>query len=314
MRAMFRFAACRAVTTALVVAGLPVQAKELKVVASIKPVHSLAASLMQGAGKPQLIVAGAASPHAMALKPSQAEAIAAADLVVWIGPQLETFLRGPIKALADKASIVTLQEAPGLVTLELREGGLFEEHEEKGEAAHGHEDHEQFDAHIWLDPKNAAIMAAAIARALAKADPGNAILYKDNLARLLAELATLESEISSAMAALKHGRFIVFHDAYQYFEARFGIAASGAITLNPEAPPGAQRIAEIRQRVRAEAIDCIFSEPQFEPKIVSAILEGTPVRSGVLDPLGSAIEAGPALYTALLQAMAANLTQCLAPR
>ena len=305
-----------AIVAAFISSGLcGTQAQALNVVASIKPVHSITAALMQGAGGPQLIIGGVASPHATALKPSQAAALANADLVVWVGPQIETFLHDPLEALADKARILTLSQVPGLVRLPLREGGLFEPHEDAAHDADGHAQNEaEFDGHLWLDPLNARAMAEAIAAALGEADPRNAALYRDNLARLKQALDALSEETAQAMADLKAGRFIVFHDAYQYFEARFGVAARGAITINPDVTPGAQRIGEIRRKVAAQAIDCVFTEPQFSPKIVSAIVDGMQVRTAILDPLGADIDEGPQQYPALIRAIAASFRQCLAPR
>ncbi len=326
--------AANAIKPALAVAlmtlatGTPLAAP--KVVASIKPVHSLVASVMQGVGTPDLIVEGAGSPHAYALRPSQAGEIEQADIVFWVGHDLEPFLEKPLETLGTGATIVELADAPGMTLLAPREGGAFEKHDhDEDEHAHGedgngeeqhakdgHEDHAhehgEADPHLWLDPRNAAAMVASIADTLAKADPDNAATYKANAEKTVARLEEQETRLNGMLSPVKGRPFIVFHDAYHYFENRFGLTAAGSITISPEVAPGAERVAEIRARLAATNAACVFSEPQFEPKIIRIVTEGSEARSGVLDPLGAAIEPGPDLYFELLDAMARSFRDCLA--
>ncbi|MCC0016799.1 MAG: zinc ABC transporter substrate-binding protein, partial [Rhodobiaceae bacterium] len=292
------------------------------VVASIKPVHSLVATVMGNTGRPALIVEGAGSPHTYALKPSQARMLSGAKLVFWIGPGLEAFLEKPLETLSGGARVVALDDVDGLVRLGLREGGTFEAHDhghgEDGDhdaqaAAsedHGH-GHEPFDTHLWLDPRNAVAMGHAIAQALAQADPANAETYFANAAALEVRLRSLEAEISEALAPVRDKPFVVFHDAYHYFENRFALAATGSVTVSPEVRPGAERVAHIHERLASLQETCVFAEPQFEPKILSAITEGTDVRAGTLDPLGAGLPAGPDLYPTLLRDMAREFRHCL---
>lgn len=283
------------------------------VVVSVKPIHSLVASIMQGVGEPKLIVEGAASPHTYSMKPSNAAALQDADIVFWVGHGLEAFLEKPLQALASGATIIELEDAPGLTKLKFREGGAFEtdDHagEDHGEHEHAHED--GFDAHLWLDPMNAMAMAAAIEKTLSAQDPANAVTYQTNLSALNANIASLDKEVAETIAPVKDKPFIVFHDAYQYFEHRYGVRAVGSITVSPETMPGAERLSQIRQKVSELGASCIFAEPQFEPKLINVVMEGTQARSGVLDPEGATLAAGPNLYIDLMRAMATSLRQCL---
>lgn len=294
---------------------------QVKVVTSIKPVHSLVAAVMDGVGAPDLIIEGAGSPHNYALKPSQARMLEAADVVFWVGPELETFLEKPLQTIATSATAVELFDADGLVRLPYREGATFEKH---GHDAHddGHEGHDdgqeahdhgedRHDSHVWLDPVNAKAMVREIARHLSEADPDNAAAYGANADRTLNRLDTLIADVNAMVAPVRDKPFVVFHDAYRYFENRFGLQAAGSITLSPEHAPGAERIAEIRDRIAAISAVCVFSEPQFEPKLVETVIEGTRARIGVIDPLGADLPAGPDLYFTVIGGMAGSLKACL---
>ena len=315
---------------------------EVNVIASIKPVHSLVAAVMKGAGEPSLIVDGAGSPHTYSLKPSQAAALQDADLVFWIGDDLEAFLEKPISTIGNGKSI-ELIHSHGLETLGLREGGAFEkhshgdehaeddhdhdhdveaasnhdeagDHDHEADHAESHEDHHhdgEIDMHVWLDPVNAKAMVHEIEEALAKADPDNAALYEKNAADLSERIDTLTTELATEVAPVKDKGFIVFHDGYQYFEHRFGLSAAGSITVSPDVMPGADRIREIQARIGELGATCVFAEPQFEPKLITVVTEGSDARSGVLDPLGADIEAGPELYFTLMRNMAGSFETCL---
>ncbi|MCZ4290774.1 zinc ABC transporter substrate-binding protein [Hoeflea alexandrii] len=323
---------------------------EVNVVASIKPVHSLVAAVMEGVGEPGLIIEGAGSPHNYALKPSQAQMLEKANLVFWIGHELEAFLEKPLETVGANARSVELIDAHDLVRLGFREGGAFEkhshgdqddhdeaaaaghddhddhgnektaeaghdeddhDHEKTGEAGHEGHDHGAFDAHVWLDPMNAKAMVHEIEEALIAADPDNAAKYEANAEAVSAKLDTLIAEVGAELEPVKDKGFIVFHDAYQYFEKRFGVTASGSITVSPEVMPGAERITEIRARVQELGAACVFAEPQFEPKLISTVIEGTQARSGVIDPLGAELENGPDLYFHVIRKMASSIKTCL---
>lgn len=308
-----------ALVTATLMTGTTMAAPN--VVASIKPVHSLVAAVMEGVGEPKLLVTGNASPHTYALRPSDAGALEAADIVFWTGHGMELFLADALNTLAADATSIEFAEVDGLALLPVREGGAFAEHaHEEGEHAHeehaketGDHDHAEGEAdlHFWLDPANAKVMVTAIADTLSAADPENAAAYAANAERELAELDALTAELQQTLAPVAGEPFIVFHDAYQYFENRFGLTLAGSITVSPEATPGAQRIGELKARVTELGATCVFAEPQFEPAIISAITEGTEARSGVLDPEGGLLTAGPDLYPQLLRGLAVSLVECL---
>ncbi len=317
-----RFAKSLLLASTILVATSFAARAEINVVASFKPVHSLVAAVMEGVGTPGIIIEGAGSPHTYSLKPSQAQMLEKADVVFWIGHELEAFLEKPLETIASKATSVELIDARDLVKLGYRDGGPFEKHKhdedvhaEEGhaeEAKAGHDNgHDKFDSHIWLDPMNAKAMVHEIEEALAKADPVNADKYEANAKAFSAKLDALVAEVSAELAPVKGKGFIVFHDAYQYFENRFGVPASGSITVSPEVMPGAERVGEIRGKVKELGAACVFAEPQFEPKLVATVIEGTDARSGVIDPVGSSLDNGPELYPTLIRAMAKSLSTCL---
>jgi zinc transport system substrate-binding protein len=301
------------------------------VVVSIKPVHSLVAAIMRGVGEPKLIVDGAASPHTYNLRPSNARTLEKADLVFWVGPGLEAFLQKPLEALASKATVVELEDAKGLEKLPFREGGAFEAHDDDDEghgehaghtddaSGHGHDhknddgDHEHgaYDTHLWLDPANAKAMAQEIETALIAADAGNAATYQANTKKLIDDIDALDAELAETVRPVKDKPFIVFHDAYQYFEHRYGVKTAGSITVSPETLPGADRVSQIQEKVRQLGATCVFAEPQFEPKLVSVITEGTAAKSATLDPEAATLEPGPDLYFQLMRGIAGSLKNCL---
>jgi zinc transport system substrate-binding protein len=297
-------------------AAAPALADAPKVVTSIKPVHSLVSAVMQGVGEPVLIVRGAASPHDYALKPSDAKALQGADLVFWVGEALETFLAKPLTAVPKTVRVVELMDSAEITLLQAREGGTWERHDHGHAHRHDHagEDHGDVNTHIWLDPANAKVMAETAAVALAARDPAHAATYKANAEAYAKRLDALDAELKAALAPVAERPFVVFHDAYQYFEKRYGLNAVGAITVSPERAPSAKRVAAIRARIRKLGAVCVFAEPQFEPKLVDTLIEGTGAKKGTLDPEGAAIPDGPELYPALLRSLANSLTGCLAPR
>jgi zinc transport system substrate-binding protein len=282
------------------------------VVASIKPVHALVAAVMGEAGTPDLLVRGAASPHAYALRPSDARALEGADVVFWTGPGFELFLSEALESLAGKARVVALAEAPGLALLPLREGGAFEPHDSGDDHDHDHDHgHGEADLHFWLDPQNASLTLPLIAAALSAADPANAAVYEANAVAEAGRLDALQAEVAAILAPVREKPFIVFHDAYQYFEARFGLAAAGSLTVSPEAMPGAARIAALRRKVIETGAACVFAEPQFSPAIIGAVIEGTGAKTGTLDPEGATLAEGPGLYADLLLGLARGFAECL---
>ena len=294
---------------------------EIKVVASIKPIHSLASYLMDGVGKPDLIVDGYNSPHGFALKPSHAKMLQNADLIFWVGEDLETFLEKPLKSIAKKAEKIELMEIKGVKKLEFRERNIFEGHDDHGHddhKEHGHKEdkhddhhehaHGEHDPHIWLDPINAKAILSEMAEHLIEKDPNNASVYKANLKKAHNALDNLTKKVKSELKG--DFKSIVFHDAYQYFEKRFNVNVLGAFTVNTDVLPGAEQLAEIREIIEHEKVTCVFSEPQFNPDIIKAVAKDTNIKTGVIDPLGATLDPGKDLYFDLIRNMYASFKSC----
>ena len=270
-----------------------------ELVATIAPLHSLAAFVMRGAGKPDLLLEAGASPHFYQLRPSEARLLARADILLWVGPELENFLARPLANLTSSALILTATRLSGVRLLPLRDA---ERH--GGESAF-------YDPHLWLDPDNAAAIGDAVGEALAKRDPDRAALYRDNARELDARLAELKREIAALLAPVRERPFLVLHDAFRYFARAFGLRAAGAVSLSPEQPPGPRRVAEILRIIRAEGVRCIFTEPQLRSPLLQRLVADTGLKTAVLDPLGVGLEPGPDLYFRLLRRNAEAVRSCL---
>ena len=314
---------------------------DLKVVASIKPIHSLASYLMDGIGKPDLIVDGYSSPHGFALKPSHAKMLQEADIIFYVGEDLENFLEKPLKSIAKKAEKIELMEIKGLNKLKFRERNIFdghddhghdedghkeddhddehkheedghkeEEHDDHGHDEDGHEGHAhgEYDPHIWLDPENAKVILNEMVEHLIENDEKNASTYKKNLKNAEKDLDKLVKKVKSDLN--KDFKSIVFHDAYQYFEERFNVNVMGAFTVNTDVMPGAEQLAEIREIIEHDKVSCIFSEPQFNPDIINAVAKDMNIKTGVLDPLGATLEPGKDLYFDLIKNMSKSFKGC----
>lgn len=275
-----------------------------RVVASIKPVQSLVAGVMEGVAAPDVLIKGGGSLHAYTLRPSEAETLNHADIVFWVGPGFETFLAKPLAALAAKAEVVILADAPGVTVLPARAGGVW--------ATTDHVPNDgRIDGHLWLSPANSKAMVADIARVLSALDPANAARYDANAGVVIGKLNALDAELHKKLAPVKEKPFVVFHDAYQYFEASYGLNAAGSITVTPDRAPGARRVTEIKNKVNSLGRTCIFSEPQFEPKLVQTVVGETRAKTGVLDPEGSTLPQGPEMHLTLMRNLADGLVECL---
>jgi len=306
-----------------------------QVAVDIAPVHSLVARVMDGVGTPDLIIQPGASPHEYSLRPSEAAALQNANLVFWIGPDLTPWLTDTIKTLAPDAAVTALMEVDGTIKLEFREGALFEAHAHEDDDDHvdeahddhdeearhddhdddetGHEGHGQgaHDPHAWLSPQNAMTWLNVIAGQLSAADPDNAGAYFTNAAAGRTEMEALIGEVIATLDPVRDGQFLVFHDAYQYFEMDFDFPASGAISIGDASDPSPARIAEIQDRIAEQGIDCVLAEPQFNPGLVATVLDGTEAGTGMLDPLGSDLEPGSALYSQLIRNLSTALAGCM---
>ena len=300
----------------------PVNA-EVKVVTSIKPLHSLASYLMDGVGKPDLIVDGYASPHGFSMKPSHAKMLQNADLIFWIGEDLENFLEKPLNSIAKKAEKIELMDIKGLNVLSFRERNIFDEHDDhddheghtkkKKDDHDDHDDHEghghgEYDPHIWLDPINAKVILKEMTEHLIENDSKNASTYKSNLDKALKDIDKLTMNVMTELNQSVSS--IVFHDAYQYFEKRFNVNILGAFTVNTDVMPGAEQLAQIREIIEHDKVSCVFSEPQFNPDIIKAVAKDMNIKTGVIDPLGATLDPGKDLYFDLIRNMSASFKGC----
>jgi zinc transport system substrate-binding protein len=347
MRPVFRpvsvsFGLMAALLSTAAIADVP------RVATDIAPVHSLVAQIMQGLGEPSLIVQPGASPHGYSMRPSEARALDQADLVIWVGEALTPWLEGPIATLGENADKIELMSVEGTILYDYREGATFGHHDhdhgaddhakdhdhdhdhdhakneakdhdhDHAEKAHDHaehdhsgHDHSGHDSHAWLDPVNARLWLGVIAAELARLDPDNAAAYAANAAAGQADIDALQAEITAMLAPVSDKGFVVFHDAYQYFERRFDLAAAGAITLSDASTPSAGRIAELRDAVATMGAACVFAEPQFDKRLIDTVFAGS-ARVGLLDPLGQDLAPGAALYPQMMRGMAMSFADCLA--
>ncbi len=328
-----------------------------KVVVSILPVHSLVQSVMDGVGEAELLMDQGSSPHGYNLRPSQVSALNKADLIVWVGEGLETFLEKPLEARKESSKALELMEIKGITLLENRHSGQWseaahdhdehhedhhdgahEEHEEHSdhddkhgdhahqEEDHGHEqeehvhdhdhehDHGRFDPHIWLSIENAKAIVSRVGVELAEIDPDNASAYQGNVKKTLADLDVLKQDLKGQISGYENTPYLVFHDAYQYFEKELSLNAVGSVTIDAERKPGAKRISELRDVIRDRKAECIYQEPQFKPVVVEVLAENLEIKIGELDPLGAKLEAGAGAYKTLMSSLGDNLVSCLAKK
>ena len=314
------------ISTIMTLMSTSVIADVPNVAADIAPIHSLVSRVMDGVGAPKLIVQSGASPHGYRLRPSEAKALQDADHVFWMGEELTPWLDSAIGTLASKASVTTLLDQQGVILHDFREGALFEAHDH---SAHGdddhddhddhkdhddhddHDDHGSHDPHAWLSPENAKLWLNIIASKLSVSDPENAATYFMNAAAGQAEIEAMIAEVKATLKPVQGGKFVVFHDAYQYFENDFDFYASGAISLGDSSDPSPARIEKVQKRIRDEGIQCVLAEPQFKKGLVATVMEGSDATASVIDPLGAELETGPKLYTRLIKNMAKTLRNCL---
>lgn len=296
-------------------AGTMVRAETPRVAVDIAPLHGLVARVMGDLGSPELILPPAASPHDYALRPTEARALHRADLVFWVSAGLTPWLERTLGTLPPEHVTAPMMTRAGTTTHALREVALFAD---AGHDDHDHDhnhdnDHDRdagVDPHGWLDPNNAIVWLALIAEDLAAADPDNAVAYRANATAGQAEIATTRADVAAQLRAVSGVSYVVFHDAYRYFEDRFGLEPLGAISLSSAAGPGPAHLQALRREIADSGAVCIFAEPQFSSALVATVAEGSGARSAVLDPMGQGIPPGPDFYPALLRSLADAIAGC----
>ena len=311
--------------TASALAGLaiPAAGQVPRVITDIPPVQALVAQALGDLGQPVLLLDKGADAHSFQLRPSQAAALAEADLVVWIGPEMTPWLDRAVEGLATDVAQLRLLEAEGTHLRSFGEDPAEDHDDHADEAGHdhaaepaaedGHEHdhaHDGVDPHAWLDPANAQLWLGLIAAELARLDPANAATYQANAAQAQAEVAALDARLDAALAPVRDKPFAVFHDAYGYFADHYGLTIAGTVALGDAAPPGAAHLAELQASL-GKAL-CIFPETQHDPKMVETLAADTGLRiGGALDPEGAGLEPGPQVYGAILSGMTDTLIACL---
>ncbi len=338
--------AVAAVTTALtLLIATPVMADAPRVVVSIAPLHSLVTAITGGRTDPHLVVPAGQSPHTFSLAPSDARALARADIVFSAGGEPDRFLERSLDSLAGDAVHARLLDMDAVRTLPARSGGIWrhdhgaddagghdgqhadghdDEHADAHEGEHDHDEADggeasaepaegSIDPHTWLDSRNAIAFVRAAARQLARLDPDHADAYRANADAVMERIEAIDATLTEQLAPVADRPYLVFHDAYQYFERRYGLTPAGSIVVDPGRPPGARRLSELRERIEAQGVQCLFIEPQFEPQIARTIAEGTGARIAELDPLGAGLTPGPDLYPDLLRQLGESLRDCLQP-
>jgi len=280
--------------------------KKLNVVVSIAPLHSLVAGVMRDVAEPYLLIKQG-SPHDYALKPSQARALQNADVVVWMGPRLEVFLISPLKSLASKADIVTLEKSKGLTT-------QFVHSQTSGNHKHAHKTgNEKIDPHMWLDPQNARAFVISIATALSNKDPRHKNMYWKNARQMITRLDVLTTQIQKQLTSVRQQAYLTYHDAFIYFERRFNLNYAGSVSGSDDHSPGARQLKILRNKILNGNIKCLFGEVKSRSIHVKPLIAGTPVRTQAIDALGNGLEKGPELYFTLLQNNARAFLSCLHP-
>ena len=278
-----------------------------EIVVSVKPLHSLVSAVAEGSHSVSLLIDGSMSPHNFALKPSHAKLLNNAKVVFYIDDQLESALKKTVRGLPKDVKVVQVSKIKNLKLLSTRAGNNWEED------GHDHHDHGHgsYDVHFWLDPNNATQIIKGIIQELSKVYPENINIYKDNAKKAIKEIKKTDLVIKTMLDSVKDKPYIVFHDAYQYFEKAYGLNAIGSILIDPELPPSPRRIINIRSKIKSLKAHCVFREPQFKAEIINTVIEDTNVKVGLLDPLGAALKPGPNMYNNLLKDISENLKTCL---
>lgn len=307
-----------ALFTALLAVSLPVRA--IEVLTTIKPLGFIAAAITDGVSEPKVLLPTGASPHDFSLRPSDIRSINSADLVVWVGPELEGFMAKP---LANHPHALTLTQVEGMPLFNYATQDTHDshDHDDHDHAAHEHGDHdhdegheghhhEGVDPHIWLGPTQAKVIAKVIASELGKLDPANQARYEANLAVFDAKVNAKDKVIAGQMKAVNQKGYFVFHEAYGYWERHYGMSSKGHFTVSPERRPGAKTLVDIRKALEEKQASCIYAEPQFSPAVIESVARNTGAKVLLLDEVGEQVPLGPDGYPQFMQQLADAFTQC----
>ncbi|MHC8397919.1 zinc ABC transporter substrate-binding protein [Pseudomonas sp. LB3P93] len=280
---------------------------DVKVLASIKPLQLIAAAVQDGVAIPEVLLPPGASPHNYALRPSDVRKVQSVDLVYWIGPDLEGFL--PRVLNGRTLPSVAVQDLPGLKLRRFAE----DSHSHAEEADEHDHDHRpgSLDAHLWLSPVNARVIASKMAADLSAADPANAARYQSNLKAFDERLDALDLRLKARLAGIAGKPYFVFHEAFDYFEEAYGLKHTGVFSVAAEVQPGAQHVAAMRTRLQEVGKTCVFSEPPLRPRLAETLVAGLPVKLAELDALGGYTPATAQGYEQVLEKLGNDLAGCL---
>lgn len=284
------------------------ESAQLKVIASIKPIHSLVAGIMRGVGHPELLLTSNQSPHHYSLKPSERRKLAQADLIFWIGPNMESFLPRLLSSLDKEVQIISLIDTNGLTLHSLRQP----DHPADGAPHDPQEDNRQtrIDAHIWLNTHNIELILEDITRQLVIMDPAHTQQYKNNNNILHKKVEVLRAELSSLLKD-KQNPFLTYHDGYQYFEVEFNLKNAGFVSIDPELRPSAHHIQALKKVIHEHSIQCIFYDAPFEPPIMESLLDGNNAKAIELDPTGLRLPAGEETLFEIMRTLGNKFRDCL---
>ncbi|GGJ95166.1 zinc ABC transporter substrate-binding protein ZnuA [Pseudomonas matsuisoli] len=286
---------------------------DVRLLTSIKPLQLMAAAVQDGVGEPDVLLPPGASPHHFALRPSDIRRLQEADLFYWVGPDMEGFL---VKSMQDhRGESLAVQDLPGMTLRRFGEDGHGHAHtHDHDEHAHDHDhDHRpgSLDTHLWLHPANARVIAARMAEDLARLDPANAAKYRENAKAFSGRLDALDTRLKARLDVVSRKPFFVFHEAFDYFEAHYGLEHAGVFSVLGEVQPGARHVAEMRARLQQAGPSCVFSEPPIRPRLAETLTEGLPVKMAELDALGMTVDTDAHGYEQMLENLGNELAGCL---
>jgi len=299
----------------VIVVSSEVHADRLRIVSSIAPVHAIVVAVAGERAHSYLLLQGSASPHHFSLKPSHAQMLQEADFVVLIDFGLESFLQRPVRSVPGITAI-ELAKSPGIQFWETREIGVLSSEQGKSyshQYDHSHESHHD-DLHLWLDPLNAIAMADYLATVLSTTDPDGEAIYRENSERFKKRVERVTETIQSQLSPHTNQSYVVFHDAFQYFEKRFGLMSPAVLTLNPEMALSARVVRQIRAHLLSSGTQCVYREPQFSPSILGSMTEGLPITIVELDPLGDGMAIDADYYPQVILDMARSFESCFSQR
>tara|TARA_B100001939_G_scaffold304515_1_gene282902 strand:- start:487 stop:1503 length:1017 start_codon:yes stop_codon:yes gene_type:complete len=303
---------------AILMAAAPLGAhtKQLSVVASIKPIHSLVAGVMGDQGTLSLLLDSALDPHIFSMKSSDIRKVINADILFYVDPELETFLSSIVSQKHYKLHAVRLAAQEDILLLPYRTSKVWFSEEQTSDQA-GNRDHtnpqaaqEAMDLHIWLHPANARRIVTIIEETLSRHDPDNRLTYIRNAKLLIKRLYDLEERVRDQLRPMREKPLIVYHDAIQYFERAFNLKSVGAIQLKSDAPPSVKHLRALRKIAREKSVACVLGAPGSHPRIATVVMGDTQAGYDVIDPLGLYLDPGPELYFELIEEISLTLQQC----